>query len=69
MLDNLGYDGKKYSEHSGKRGGATYAAECGIDEENIRVIGDWKDVRTARLYIDHNTPLRMKRVRQLQQCI
>jgi len=52
-----------------KEGGATYAAECGLDEENIRVIGDWKNVQTAQLYIDHSTPLRIKRVRQLQQCI
>lgn len=61
ILTSIGENGDEYGEHSGKRGGATYAAELGIIEEEIRIMGDWKDIRTARLYIDKNTPQRIKR--------
>jgi len=60
-------DGDAYGEHSGKRGGATYAAQLGMIEEEIQDMGNWKDVRTARLYIDKNTPLRIKRNQKLQK--
>jgi len=69
MLDDLGYEGAKYSLHSGKRGAATYAASIGMAEVTIQQVGDWKSARTARLYIENNTPLRIKRIRQIQDAI
>lgn len=66
-ISSVGEDGDAYGEHSGKRGGATYAAQLGMDEEEIQDMGNWKDVRTARLYIEKNTPLRMKRNQKLQK--
>ncbi len=64
-----GHNGKLYSEHSCKRGGATHAANSGLIDQEIREIGNWKSLKTARLYIDHNTPLRQKRSLRLQKLI
>ncbi len=69
LITLAGHDGKDFSEHSNKRGGASHAANSGIPEEEIRDIGNWKSLKTARLYIDHNTPLRQKRNSKLQNLI
>jgi len=61
LIDQVGLKGDEYAQHSGKRGGACYAAKVGMIEEEIREIGNWKSTATARLYIDKSTPLRMKR--------
>jgi len=61
LIDSVGLNGSDYAQHSGKRGGACYAAKVGMMEEEIREIGNWKSTATARLYIDKSTPLRMKR--------
>jgi len=65
LIDKVGLDGSEYAQHSGKRGGACYAAKVGMIEEEIREIGNWKSTATARLYIDKSTPLRMKRQRKM----
>ncbi len=54
LLDDLGYDGKKYSEHSTKRGAATRSSEIGIPDDDIQVAGNWKNPKTVKLYIDRN---------------
>ncbi len=54
LLDNLGYEGQNYSEHSSKRGVATRSSEIGIDDNSIQVAGGWKDLRTVRKYIDRD---------------
>ncbi|VDI50863.1 Hypothetical predicted protein [Mytilus galloprovincialis] len=41
-LKSLGYDSSKYSGHSFRRGGATFALECGVPSEIIQTQGDWK---------------------------
>ncbi len=69
VITTAGHDGTLYSEHSNKRGGATYAARSGMCEETIREIGNWKNVKTARLYVDQNTPMRQKRNSKLHQLI
>ena len=40
-LQHLGYDPSKYSGHSLRRGGATYAHLVGASVELIQVMGDW----------------------------
>lgn len=39
MLDRLGLDGKQYGEHSGRRGGATAAAEAGAKWTDLKKHG------------------------------
>lgn len=64
-----GFRGSDYTEHSNKRGGATHAANEGVPDEDIREIGNWKSLKTARLYIDQNTPLRQRRNLKLQKLL
>jgi len=52
LLDGLGYNGKDYGEHSGKRGGATESSSKGIPENEIQEQGNWTCLTTARKYIE-----------------
>jgi hypothetical protein len=38
----IGVDARGYSTHSLRRGGATYAAKCGVSDAEIKLLGDWK---------------------------
>jgi len=70
LITDCGFDGEKFSLHSNKRGGATHAAnEVGMADEEISEVGNWSNVKTARLYIDKNTPLRLKKSLALQKSI
>ncbi len=40
-LQNIGVDASKYSSHSFRRGGASWAFQCGLDPELVQVLGDW----------------------------
>lgn len=69
IIERAGHDGTRFTEHSNKRGGATHAANIGVTDEEIRQIGNWQSIKTARLYIDHNTPLRQKRNLKLHKLL
>ncbi len=68
-IDKTGHDGSQYTEHSNKRGAATCAAQAGLPENEICDIGNWKNVKTARVYIDNNTPTRQKKHLKLQKLL
>jgi integrase len=38
----VGLDPKVISSHSLRRGGATFAAKCGVSDSSIKLLGDWK---------------------------
>jgi len=38
-------------------------------DDEISEVGNWSNVKTARLYIDKNTPLRLKKSLALQKSI
>ena len=42
VVQQSGLDPKAYSGHSFRRGGASWAFQCGVSIETIRQIGDWK---------------------------
>jgi len=65
LLDELGYDGKKYGEHSGKRGGATESSSKGIPENEIQEQGNWKSLATARKYIDKDDKKSLAFIRRM----
>jgi len=54
-LGMIGVDPAKYSGHSFRRGGATFAHRLGVDPLLIKRMGDWRSDAYMR-YIDHNTP-------------
>lgn len=41
-LSQLGFDSALYSIHSFRRGGATFAFDCGVDPLLIKLQGDWR---------------------------
>lgn len=41
-LTTIGFDASKYSGHSFRRGGATFALQCGLPIELIKIQGDWR---------------------------
>lgn len=65
ILDHLGYDGKKYREHSGKRGGATESSSKGIPETDIQEQGNWKSLATTRKYIDKSDKKSLEFIRRM----
>lgn len=42
VLSIIGFDASLYSGHSFRRGGATFAFQCGVPGELIQSQGDWK---------------------------
>jgi len=65
LLDGLGYDGKKYGEHSGKRGGATESSSKGIPETEIQEQGNWTCLATARKYIEKSDKKSLEFIRKM----
>ena len=41
-LDTIGLDSSKYSGHSLRRGGASFALQCGLSVDLIKIQGDWR---------------------------
>jgi hypothetical protein len=54
-LREIGVDPSRYSGHSFRRGGATFAHRLGVDPLLIKHMGDWRSDAYMR-YIDRNTP-------------
>ena len=41
-IDGTGLDPKLFTSHSLRRGGASWAAHCGIPSHVIKILGDWR---------------------------
>jgi hypothetical protein len=66
LLDDLGYDGKLFGEHSGKRGGSTQAVENGMDLETLKRLGGWRSCAMPAKYVDLGLKSRIKMSQTLQ---
>jgi hypothetical protein len=62
-LLQIGVDPTRYSGHSFRRGGATFAHRLGVDPLLIKHMGDWRSDAYMR-YIDRNTPEGLVRLPQ-----
>jgi integrase len=51
VLSKVGYDSSLFSGHSFRRGGATWALQCGFPSDVIKILGDWRSDAYLR-YID-----------------
>lgn len=58
-LTKLGLDPSKYSGHSLRRGGASFALQCGVPTEWIKLQGDWASDAYER-YLSPAFSLRVK---------
>ncbi len=59
ILTILGYDASLYSEHSGRRGGATTAANLGMPVDDLQRLGGWRSRQMAAKYTDLNIDKRL----------
>ena len=67
-LNRLHLDSKSYSGHSFRRGGATFALECGVPSELIKTQGDWRS-SAYQLYLDPSFQARQKVSSYMSQAI
>ncbi|MCP3668394.1 MAG: hypothetical protein GY696_38900 [Gammaproteobacteria bacterium] len=66
LLQGCGLDSSKYSGHSLRRGGATFALAAGVPGELIQAQGDWKSDAYKR-YLDLSVPQRLIAVNKMSQ--
>ena len=57
VLMRSGFPSKRYSNHSFRRGGASFALSCGLPVDLIKLQGDWKSNACER-YLEHSYGLR-----------
>ena len=66
ILTTAGLQPNKYAAQSLRRGGATYAFQCGCTTEYIKALGDWKS-GAYLLYLEIDTSLRIQAARIISQ--
>ena len=52
LLNSVGIPAAHYTEHSGKRGAATVAAEMGVSTSDLQRMGGWASQKMAAKYTD-----------------
>ena len=68
ILDLCGYDSSRFSGHSFRQGGASFALHCGVPSDYIKLQGDWKSTEYKR-YLDHSLRYKLEAVKQMIQGI
>lgn len=63
-LEKVGFPSKVYSGHSLRRGGASFALQCGVPGEIIKVLGDWRSEAYQR-YLDTTVQTRKSALSKL----
>ena len=67
-ISALGLQASRYSSHSFRRGGATFAFDCGLPADMIKSQGDWKS-DCYKLYIDISAKHRLVVAKTLARCM
>ena len=52
LMEKAGHSSAGFTEHSGRRGGATAAAEAGVGVFSLTDHGRWKSLTSAQKYVD-----------------
>ena len=60
ILEQLGYDSRKYGTHSLRAGGATAAANHGVSDRLFKVHGRWKCEQSKDRYVQDSIHRRLK---------
>ena len=58
-LENIGVDPSKFGLHSLRLGGATSAANNGINDRIFQRHGRWKLAEAKNIYVDHSIEQRL----------
>ena len=53
LMEKTGRDGNAFDEHSGRRGGATAAAEAGAKWTDLKKLGRWASDAAPQLYVEN----------------
>lgn len=67
-LNKCGIDNTKYSGHSFRRGGATFAQSCGVPGTYIKLQGDWRSNAYER-YLDCSLQYKLAAVNMMSKAI
>lgn len=67
-LNQIGLNSQQYSGHSFRRGGASFAAKCGIPINIIKTQGDWKS-NAVECYLSTPLNVRIECVNTLRRSI
>ena len=67
-LDKCGLESLRTSGHSFRRGGATFALQCGVPSDYFKLLGDWKSNAYER-YFDRSLCYKLETIRQMCDCI
>lgn len=68
FLHKLGYNPSRYSAHSFRRGGASFALQCGLPPDLIQTQGDWRS-DVYKTYLDPSLSFRQQVATTLGQAI
>ena len=68
LVSHTGRDPAGFSTHSLRRGGATYAAQIGIPNNEIQTLGDWKS-ESYKNYIEDLLPARTKIAHKIKKTL
>ena len=60
LLRTVGIPPKHYTEHSGKRGAATVAADMGMSTDDLQRMGGWASRKMAAKYTDLSVTKRIR---------
>ena len=63
-LDKCGLHTLRFSGHSFRRGGATFALHCGVPSDYIKLQGDWKSNAYER-YLDSSLRYKLETIKQM----
>ena len=58
LVSRTGRPGAEYGEHSGRRGGATAAAEAGAKWTDLKKLGRWSSDAAPQLYVENTVKRR-----------
>ena len=68
LLEQCGFDGTQYAGHSFRRGGATFALNCGVPGHCIKLQGDWLSNAYQR-YLDTSLQYKIMAVNMMSKSI
>lgn len=68
LLAQVGQQPEKFAGHSLRRGGATYAYQCGVNPLFIRIQGDWNS-DAGLLYVGLSHEQKRHVTMSMQQCM
>ena len=68
LLEQCGFDSSQYSGHSFRRGGATFALNCGVPGHYIKLQGDWLSNAYER-YLDTSLQYKIIAINMMSKSI